>query len=72
VAPRRAPRTRAAGGDGQPAGRQAWEHLREIGELDAPELARRLLADNRQSGATAANVVAVAAVEFCRSYGVHV
>jgi hypothetical protein len=51
---------------------QAWEHLRSTGELDAPEVARRLLADNRQSGATAANVVAVAAVEFCRSYGVHV
>ena len=50
--------------------RQAWEHLRAIGELDAPEVARRLLADNRQSGATAANVVAVAAVEFCTSYAV--
>lgn len=49
---------------------QAWEHLRAIGELDAPEVARRLLADNRQSGATAANVVAVAAVEFCSSYAV--
>jgi hypothetical protein len=49
---------------------QAWEHLRAIGELDAPEVARRLLADNRQAGATAANVVAVAAVEFCTSYAV--
>jgi hypothetical protein len=43
----------------------------EIGELDAPELARRLLVDNRPQGATAANVVAVAAVEFCTAYGVH-
>ena len=49
---------------------QAWEHLREIRELDAPEVARRLLVDNRQSGATAANVVAVAAVDFCSSYQV--
>jgi hypothetical protein len=49
---------------------QAWEHLRAMGELDAPELARRLLLDNRAQGATAANVVAVAAVEFCTAYGV--
>jgi hypothetical protein len=51
--------------------RQAWDHLQESGELDAPELARRLLVDNRPQGATAANVVAVAAVEFCTAYGVH-
>ena len=51
--------------------RQAWEHLRTIGQLDAPEVARRLLVDNRTQGATAANVVAVAAVEFCTAYGVH-
>ena len=50
--------------------RQAWEHLRAIGELDAPEVARRLLVDNRAQGATAANVVAVAAVEFCTAYRV--
>jgi hypothetical protein len=49
---------------------EAWEHLRAIGELDAPEVARRLLVDNRAQGATAANVVAVAAVEFCASYSV--
>lgn len=49
---------------------QAWEHLRGIGRLDAPELARRLLLDNRSQGATAANVVAVAAVEFCTAYRV--
>jgi len=35
-----------------------------------PELARRLMADHDTSGATAANMVATAAVEFCRSYGV--
>lgn len=48
----------------------AWDHLRAMGELDAPELARRLLADHRQAGATPANAVAVAAVDFCRSYDV--
>ena len=50
--------------------RQAWDHLRELGQLDAPEIARRLLVDNRAQGATAANVVAVAAVEFCTAYQV--
>jgi len=39
-------------------------------ELDAPELARRLMADHDTTGATAANMVATAAVEFCRAYGV--
>lgn len=48
----------------------AWEHLREVKELDAPEIARRLLADHRDAGATAANVVAKAAVDFCREYDV--
>lgn len=48
----------------------AWEHLRAIGRLDAPEVARRLLADHRAAGATAAAVVAKAAVDFCDSYGV--
>jgi hypothetical protein len=48
----------------------AWEHLRAIGELDAPEIARRLLADHRSAGATAAAVVARAAVEFCEAYRV--
>lgn len=50
----------------------AWNHLRAIGELDAPEVARRLLADHRDAGATAAAVVARAAVEFCEAYGVEV
>lgn len=48
----------------------AWEHLREIGELDAPEVARRLLVDHRVAGATAASVVAKAAVDFCQKYAV--
>lgn len=48
----------------------AWEHLREVGELDAPEVARRLLAEHPATGATAANVVAKAAVDFCAAYEV--
>ena len=48
----------------------AWEHLQAVKELDAPEIARRLLADHRAAGATAANVVARAAVDFCRAYAV--
>lgn len=48
----------------------AWEHLRDIRELDAPEVARRLLADHSTAGATAAAVVARAAVDFCEAYGV--
>ena len=48
----------------------AWDHLREVKELDAPEIARRLLADHHSAGATAANVVARAAVDFCQAYEV--
>lgn len=48
----------------------AWEHLRAVGELDAPEVARRLLAEHPATGATAANVVAKAAVDFCAAYEV--
>lgn len=48
----------------------AWDHLRAIGELDAPEVARRLMADHRRAGATAAAVVAKAAVDFCAAYEV--
>lgn len=48
----------------------AGEHLREITRLDAPEVARRLLAEHRTAGATAAAVVAKAAVDFCEAYGV--
>ena len=49
----------------------AWEHLRAVGELDAPEVARRLLADHPTAGASPAAVVAKAAVDFCDAYGVH-
>ena len=48
----------------------AWDHLRAHGEPDAPEIARRLMADHPKAGATAANVVATAAVDFVTSYGV--
>lgn len=48
----------------------AWEHLRAVGELDAPEVARRLMADNPSAGATPASVVAKAAVDFCEAHGV--
>ncbi len=48
----------------------AGEHLREIGALDAPEVARRLLADHPQAGATPATVVAKAAVDYCRQHHV--
>jgi hypothetical protein len=49
---------------------QAWALLREIGELDAPALARALMAANPGVGATPSNVVATASVSFCQSYGV--
>lgn len=48
----------------------AWEHLRAVGELDAPEVARRLLVDHPEAGASPAAVVAKAAVDFCREYAV--
>ena len=43
---------------------------REAGPSDPAEISRRLLADHPQDGATAANVVAVAAVQFCAAYEV--
>ncbi len=51
------------------AGR-AWDHLRSIGSLDAPEVARRLMADEPTAGASPAAVVAKAAVDFCEAYAV--
>jgi hypothetical protein len=45
--------------------RQAWQHLSDVGPADPSEIARRLFAANRDEGASAANVVAMAAVEFC-------
>lgn len=50
--------------------REAWQHLREIGLDDPPELARRLLAGPNTTGATPANVVAKAAVDFCAREGI--
>lgn len=47
---------------------RCWAHLQDIGELDAPALARALMVDAPEVGATAANVVARAAVDFCTSY----
>ncbi len=48
----------------------AGEHLRDIGALDAPEVARRLLADHPKTGASPAAVVAKAAVDYCRQHDV--
>ena len=48
----------------------AWRHLQEAGAADPGEIARRLFADHRSAGASAANVVAVAAVQFCVAYEV--
>ena len=49
--------------------REAWQHLREAGADDAAEIARRLMAAS-SSGATPANVVARAAVDFCAEHGI--
>ena len=49
--------------------RQAWQHLREAGCGDAPEIARRLMADS-QTGATHANVIAKAACDYCSELGI--
>lgn len=50
--------------------REAWQHLREVGCDDPPELARRLMAGPSQTGATPANVVAKAAADHCRDRGI--
>lgn len=50
--------------------REAWQHLREVGCGDAPEIARRLMAGPSQTGATPANVVAKAAVDHCQDRGI--
>jgi hypothetical protein len=50
--------------------RDAWRHLQEAGAVDPAEIARRLMVDHHRDGATAANVVAVAAVQFCAVHGV--
>jgi hypothetical protein len=50
--------------------REAWQHLREAGADDAPEIARRLMAGPNATGATPANLVAKAAVDFCTERGI--
>lgn len=50
----------------------AWDHLRAVGKLDAPEVARRLMAEHPAVGASPAAVVAKAAVDFCDEHGVQV
>jgi hypothetical protein len=50
--------------------RDAWGHLQAAGATDPTEIARRLFADHKAAGATAANVVAVAAVQFCAVHDV--
>ncbi len=49
---------------------EAWEQIRGLGELDAPAVARALLARHPDLDASACTVVARAAVDFCESYGV--
>ena len=48
----------------------AWQHLQALHELDAPEVARRLLAGHPRAGASPAAVVARAAVDFCQTHAV--
>jgi hypothetical protein len=50
--------------------REAWQHLREVGHEDPPEIARRLMAGPSQTGATPANVVAKAACDYCSELGI--
>ena len=50
--------------------REAWQHLREVGADDPPEIARRLLAGPSPTGATPANVVAKAACDYCQELGI--
>jgi len=50
--------------------REAWQHLRDAGGDDAPEIARRLMAGPNTTGATPATVVAKAAVDFCAEHGI--
>ena len=50
--------------------REAWQHLRELGAEDAAAVARALMAGPNTTGATPANVVAKAAVDFCTERGI--
>lgn len=56
-------------GDAGRLAREAWQHLREVGADDAAEIARRLMAGPNTTGATPANVIAKAAVDFCAERG---
>lgn len=50
--------------------REAWQVLREVGADDAAAVARALLAGANATGATPANLVAKAAVDFCAEHGI--
>ena len=50
--------------------REAWQHLREVGADDPPEIARRLMARASTTGATPANVIAKAACDHCQELGI--
>jgi hypothetical protein len=50
--------------------REAWQHLREAGSNDPPEIARRLMAGPSHTGATPAAVMAKAACDYCREMGI--
>jgi hypothetical protein len=50
--------------------REAWQHLRDVGCDDAPEVARRLMAGPTSLGATPASVVAKAASDYCLELGI--
>ncbi|HSP37566.1 MAG TPA: hypothetical protein VLR26_07425 [Frankiaceae bacterium] len=51
--------------------REAGEMLADEPDMDAPDLARRLLVANRETGATPANCVATAAVLHRHEAGPH-
>ena len=48
----------------------AGEHVQDLADLDAPEIARRLMADLPSAGASPAAVVARAVVDHCRRKGI--
>jgi hypothetical protein len=50
--------------------REAWQVMREVGGEDAAAVARALMAGQNTTGATPANVVAKAAVDFCTERGI--
>jgi hypothetical protein len=50
--------------------REAWQVMRDVGADDAPAVARALMSDASATGATPANVVAKAAVDFCLERGI--